>query len=709
MVIRPVLASIMALAFGLVAPASAAPTSVAPAVTSEARTAVATTAVAPVPASFTFNGSGWGHGLGMSQYGAYGQALDGRTANQILEHYYAPATVTQSTSNPELRVQVLATSSDVTVSLVQGSWELVYGPDASLYTLPLTATSVTFTYTPDGRVATTIGGRTYRTSASMPQLFLQWSGTRYMSGSAGLVRVPGANAGTGSVVYRYGRLVLEPYSGKVDVLTDVLLNTEYLYGIAEMPSSWPSEALKAQAIAARTYALRAYDAGLKSYGGHLTDETTSQKYTAWNKQNETTYGVRWVAAVDATGSATSGSVVTYHGSLVQTYYSSSTGGRTINSEDVWGGGTYPYLRSQDDHWSIAPAVHNPYASWTSTLTQAQVAALFHLPDVLTLRVATRTSSGAVSQVVATSSSGATSNLLSRATTDGVRTTLGLKSAFFTIGSKSTVTRLGGPDRTSTAIAISTKAFPDSDEVVLVSGDQRSIVDGLVAGPFARQRSAAVLLTDATALPSTTKAEIVRRAPSKAWVIGGTGVIGQPVVDELQAMGITVERLGGASRFATAAAVAAKMGAADTVVVASGVQANLVDAVAAAGPAAATGEPILLSSPDTLPDATAQAITAAGATHVVMVGGTGAIGQPVVDALTHLGADVTRLGGSDRYATSAAIATAYESQVGSDHGCGRGRRGRPPHRRPGRWRARRADAPDGPALGPAGDRLVVRYA
>ena len=80
------------------------------------RVAAASVALpAAAPASFTVHGSGWGHGLGMSQYGAYGMALDGRSATNILEHYYEPAKVTTRTDDPTIRVQVRTGVTSVTV------------------------------------------------------------------------------------------------------------------------------------------------------------------------------------------------------------------------------------------------------------------------------------------------------------------------------------------------------------------------------------------------------------------------------------------------------------------------------------------------------------------------------------------------------------------------------------------------------------------
>ncbi len=616
---------------------------------------------AAVPSTFTFSGSGWGHGLGMSQYGAYGMALDGYSGAGILEHYYEPATVARRADDPQIRVQVLTGVRSVTVSRDSATtWTLGTAPST---TRSITASSLTFTYSNasgTGRVVVVADGVEYRTNpTTWSELRLSWSG--------GVVSVPWANAGSGAVRYARGMLSFGPLGGGTNVVNTLRLNSEYLYGIAEMPASWPSAALQAQAIAARTYAYRKVEAGVRSgLNAHLTDETTDQKFTGWNKENEPGYGKYWVAAVNATRTKDGAQVVVAPGGkLAETYYSSSTGGRTTNSEDVWGSATLPYLRTRDDKWSVDSRVRNPYASWQATFTQAQVRAKFPtLPDVATLKVTQRASSGAVMQLRATSSSGKSANLLTKTTTDGVRTRMGLRSAYFSVGSLSAVQRLAGDDRYATAAAIGRAAYPSGTEVVIVSGEQRSLVDGLVAAPYARTLKAPVLLATSTTVPQATLDELARRGATRATLVGGTGVLGSKVVTTLRKAGLEVTRLAGDDRYATAAAVARAFGKATNVVVASGVAANLVDAAAAGGPAAATGQPILLVPRNAVPAVTQDALTALGARSAVVVGGTGVVTADVTAALGAAGLTFSRLAGDDRYATAAAVATAYESRVGT---------------------------------------------
>lgn len=229
-------------------------------------------------------------------------------------------------------------------------------------------------------------------------------------------------------------------------------------------------------------------------------------------------------------------------------------------------------------------------------------------------------------------------------------------------------RYGGADRYATAVQLGKAAYPDSDAVVLVAGTQESVVDGLVAAPFARSISAPVLLTLRYSLPSVTKAEIARRSPSTVWLVGGSGVISGSVRTELAAMGVTtVKRLSGADRFGTAAAVARQMGTTGGVVLASGAPANLIDSASAGGVAAAVGEPILLVRGDALSADTRDALDQLLPDMVTAVGGTGAVSTAALHAARdEAGSSARRFGGADRYATAIAVADGYVGHVPADH-------------------------------------------
>lgn len=376
-----------------------------------------------VPSSFSVSGAGWGHGVGMSQYGAQGQALEGRSSSTILNHYYAPATMsyTASRAATDIRVQILAaTTSSITPS--NGSLQIKDGAKVLA-----TTTATVSLGMKSGKVTAKIGTRTYTPAGKLTVL---WQNTRFWgSGSkATTVAVPRANDGGGTVNYRHGKLEVGVLSGKLNLVNIVRLNDEYLYGLAEMPSSWQPAALQAQAVAGRTYAMRNMASVKSSCDCNVYDEVASQKFTAWNKENEGSgayYGKRWKAAVDATnrrntaGTPVSGAVLLYSGSLIDAVYSSSTGGMTRSSATVWGS-SHPYLQSRDDHWSLLASSGNPNRSWTTTASQSQIAKAFGTSNVTTVKVA-KNSDLTIKSATATTSTGLARTISGSAFRSGIST------------------------------------------------------------------------------------------------------------------------------------------------------------------------------------------------------------------------------------------------------------------------------------------------
>lgn len=140
------------------------------------------------------------------------------------------------------------------------------------------ADSVTFTVDGDHVVATLPDGTSKRSGS----VALEWTGTRFWDakGPKTLVTVPDANGASTDQVLRHGRLVVTVNdNGQLNVVTQLRMNDEYLYGLAEMPSLWPLAALQAQAIAGRSYALRYMRSLRPACDCHVWDETNSQKFT----------------------------------------------------------------------------------------------------------------------------------------------------------------------------------------------------------------------------------------------------------------------------------------------------------------------------------------------------------------------------------------------------------------------------------------------
>lgn len=399
--------------------------------------ATAAIATGATSGQVTITGSGFGHGVGLSQYGALGMARAGSTVAQIIGHYYSGVAVAPFRDAVDVRVNVVHAGSTVTLrstARAAGGGGLRLLPDGAT-PVSLAAGDVAVLRPSGGRITVSVtraaGGTT---SVSAKGLEVRWPGTRLLAGAATTVDVTSA-LGTSRKVrsYRWGSLQITPVGAALDAVAVLDLHAEYLRGVAEMPSSWPAAALQTQAVAARNYALVAARSTPKpSCGGcQLWDDTRSQVYNGWAKESEvvgsTRYGDRWMAAVAATQtSATTGLAVLYQGRPVSTYFASSTGGRTRDPADVWGT-SLPYLASVADPWSADPSVNPSYALWTRTVAVTRLLTLFSLPDLASLTVTSRDSGGAARVVTATAADGTRRTLTGNALTSAV----GLPGAWIT--------------------------------------------------------------------------------------------------------------------------------------------------------------------------------------------------------------------------------------------------------------------------------------
>jgi stage II sporulation protein D len=319
------------------------------------------------PDEFRFYGSGFGHGLGMSQWGAYGLSKEGWGPSRILRHFYSGTRLAAADRVPEtLRIGLTQGRDKVRLEAQAGPVDLRVGtrkPAATVATIPagetwsLRIANGTYRILDGSRnvVADGLGGEGVNLFA-----IFEPKGAR--------VRVPEAGH-----TYARGSIEFNLYDcgpGCDLRLILVVDPEEYLYGLGEVPSSWPMGAMAAQAIAARTYALRKAAAGQHRSGCNcaLYASSYDQVYAGWDKEAGTD-GNRWVAAVDKT----TGKVVLDGGELIQAFYMSSSGGFTENNENVWGGTPIPYLRGVCDPGDYTTV--NPSATWrvsysASELTQA---------------------------------------------------------------------------------------------------------------------------------------------------------------------------------------------------------------------------------------------------------------------------------------------------------------------------------------------------
>jgi putative cell wall-binding protein len=229
-----------------------------------------------------------------------------------------------------------------------------------------------------------------------------------------------------------------------------------------------------------------------------------------------------------------------------------------------------------------------------------------------------------------------------------------------------VARLGTGDLVAGSVIAGRAAYPDAHSVVIVGSGGR--LDALVAAPLSRAKGAPLLLSGASALPAAVVADIQARGVQTAWIVGSTASVGPGVESQLTSLGVsTVTRLSGPDRYAMAAAVARQVGAAgSSAVVVSGDSRRVWDAVAAAGPAAAMGRPLLLVTSAGVPPVTAAALKSLAVTNVLVVASAQAVPNTVVAKLGLSGVKSrARVSGADRYATAVAVANAFSRPVPAD--------------------------------------------
>jgi SpoIID/LytB domain protein len=407
----------------------------------------ATPSPAPPPASFPVVGAGYGHGVGMSQWGAYGMAQQGFDAAAIVTHYYSGTTVTPVQDDQDIRVNLLYQVSSArvraealdpsggAVEVTLGNGVVVAGP-ADEFRFGVSGSAVAVQRFTGGQ-ATDLG-----TSGSVT---VRWAGTRTPGSAPGgptLLDVVGPSSSLESSGhrYRFGYVEILPVSTsagvRLNVVNAVRIHEEYLYGISEVSSSWPKAALQAQILAARSYALSKVNRGVRSpCGCHVDDgggPYSDQTFTGWTKATAAK-GDNWLEAVNGTlASDTTGQAILFGGQPISAFYSASSGGTTRSSQEAWGG-NLPYAVSVPDPYIQTDA--NPYKSWTVDASQGQMARIFGLGTVAKVEITDRYPSGAVRTVTATGVDGATS---ARSGTQ-FQNALGLRSSYVL-----TISGAGGP-------------------------------------------------------------------------------------------------------------------------------------------------------------------------------------------------------------------------------------------------------------------------
>lgn len=370
-------------------------------------------ALANIPTLFSFTGSGYGHGVGMSQIGARGMALESATATQILNHFYPGTEVLPTVDTQIIRVNIGHRQQDATISLRALNEKGSATPSLTLFNARLGFDAVASesetvgTYLSDLTLNLSSRSNTIEvTRSSKLAKFAplaparEWT-LRWDSQSVLTVRTKER-----TYLIRYGQINISRVKndlggGQMEITASMVLGSEYLYGLGEVPSSWPRASLEAQAIAGRTYALTKMNNVRKACDCNIYSTTRDQNFVGFSKESEPTYGIRWKRAVDAT----KGLAVLLDQKPIQAFYFSSSGGMTQNVKDVWGS-EFSYLINRPDTWSVSNVLNPRYAAWTRQISQETMAKAFELPDVNQYQIISRTSTGSVLRIRAISSLGA---------------------------------------------------------------------------------------------------------------------------------------------------------------------------------------------------------------------------------------------------------------------------------------------------------------
>ena len=369
-----------------------------------------------VPNEWIIVGSGWGHGVGLSQYGALGQALDGKSWQDILAHYYPGTNLSDSPSDKQITVGLSQDKTAVFVRLDKLSEDAQLEVSIDGNAVATLGSGTVIRVESNSNAIVSSGGADGRAEA-------RGSGKKVsfrISTGSGLINTnsgsPDTNAGSSLATpghrYKYGILNVVyggDNDGRPDLYTSISMRLadEYLLGIGEMSSTWNKAALVAQVVASRSYGLGKLNSGLRgNCGCHIYNNATDQVYVGYSKESDA-----WRDAVNsAMTSSNQPAVLTYGGKAVTAYFASSTGGRTMSTMDAWGGNV-SWSQSVDDNWSIN--ARNPNARWGVRLSQSGMATALGLSNVQSIEVVERYSSGAAKTLVAKDANGGSVTLSGR--------------------------------------------------------------------------------------------------------------------------------------------------------------------------------------------------------------------------------------------------------------------------------------------------------
>jgi stage II sporulation protein D len=358
--------------------------------------------------TFVITGRGWGHGVGMAQWGAYGYAKHGFTYDKILAHYYPG---TKLAPAPVSRIKVLL--------IEQAGRLVVSSPDA-------------FRVQDASGAVHDLAGGNYPLDSSLTLQVDPAKGPEALPGP--LTFLPGRSPLWLAHPFRGTFRVTA--AGKTLSVVNIVALESYVRGVVsnEMPHDWPLEAVKAQAVAARSYALAHRRGGVFDVYGDTRDQVYGGIAT------ETAVGDQSVAG-------TKRQVLLFGGKVATTYFFSSSGGRTAAITDVFQSAKpTPYLVSVPDPYDTA----SPWHTWGPvTITAATAAKLLQAPGLTDLRPVPATGRARAIVVV---------GLNSNVTVAGgvARRALGLRSTWIKVGVLS-LSRPGGIVGAGTSVTLAGRA------------------------------------------------------------------------------------------------------------------------------------------------------------------------------------------------------------------------------------------------------------
>ena len=326
-----------------------AATSWAPAVT-----AVADPVAKPTSTGFTVRGQGFGHGIGMSQYGAYGAAVRGLTWPQILGFYYRGATISTQSANTSVRVWITADSDNV-LRLVPTPGLRVSDTSGHHYVLPTGAGYRSW------RIRRSGAGYklTYLSSSgawkTQPTTLNTTTWTASNSAKVMKVIVPGG------VTREYRGTLSQAKHGSGGRTVNTVGMEDYLKGVvpSEMPTSWPVNAVRSQAVAARSYASRLMKDAASGTGYDICDTTSCQVYRPYASSLHGARTINETSRGNAAVLATAHKILTWGGYICFTQFAASNGGYQVD-------GGRPYLQARADPYDGVVSKN----AWTRTISAA---------------------------------------------------------------------------------------------------------------------------------------------------------------------------------------------------------------------------------------------------------------------------------------------------------------------------------------------------